>query len=191
MKRPGSCGAGLCLALGVGLASIGAQAQPAPAQATRPDERLIDQFGHRVAQAELSSHWLLVYFGYADCPQLCPAALTHMRLLLQALGTDGDRIQPIFVSVDPRRDTPEHLRAFAARFHPRLRALTGSEPALQDAARTFGVPVKADGGGGFDHGVLLYLAAPGGQVVRILHPDQPLSANLAQVRAALGAQDLR
>jgi len=151
------------------------------------DERLVDQFGHRVGSAAFDGHWLLIFFGYSACPDQCPAALTQMRLLLDRLGRDGDAIQPVFVSVNPVHDTPARLKEFAARFHPRLRALTGSEAAVADAARTFGVPVRSGAKGGFDHGVFTYLVAPDGRVVAMLHPAQPLSDNLAQIRRALTA----
>jgi len=153
--------------------------------AAKTDERLIDQFGHRVSPAELGGHWLLVFFGYADCPDLCPVSLTRMRLLLDKLGREGDAIEPLFVSVDPARDTPARLKEFAAHFHPRLKALTGSEAAIADAARSFSVPVSGGAKGGIEHGVFTYLAAPDGRVVAILHPQQPLSDNLAQIRRAM------
>ncbi|MBS0613159.1 MAG: SCO family protein [Proteobacteria bacterium] len=170
--------------------------QPSPSSLRTPqssatdgatDGRLIDQDGHRVGPAELDGHWLLIYFGYANCPDLCPASLLRQRQILDELGAPGETILPLFVSVDPQRDTQAVLKAFAAHFHPRLRALTGSQAAVMDAARTFGVPVKRDGGR-LDHGVFLYLAAPDGRVVAVLHPEQPLAANLRQVRAALAAR---
>jgi protein SCO1 len=159
-----------------------------PPAVARADDRLIDQYGHRVSPAELNGHWLLVYFGYADCPDLCPASLLRMRQLLDGLGAAGSGVVPVFVSVNPAADTPARLKAFAAQFHPRLRALTGSATAIADAARTFGVPVKrVEGRNLIDHGVFTYLAAPDGRVVATLHPSQPLSANLDQIRRAMVA----
>ncbi len=151
---------------------------------TAPDSRLIDQYGHRVGAQELSGHWLLVYFGYAACPDICPTTLTKMTVVMNRLGSAGAAITPLFVSVDPERDTPARLRKFAAHFHPRLRALTGDRAALADAAQTFGVPWKS-AGGGIDHGVMLYLAAPDGRVVRTFHPGQPVEDILAGIHAEL------
>ena len=168
--------------------------QPAiggPGFAVAADQRLIDQFGQRVSPAGLGGRWLLIYFGYIDCPDQCPASLTQMRLLLQQLGPAGDAIQPLFVSVDPVRDTPARLKNFAARFHPRLKALTGSEAAIADAARTFGVPVQGGANSGIEHGVFTYLVAPDGRVVAVLHPQQPLAYNLAQIRRALDGPQAR
>lgn len=173
----------------LGLLSVftaaGAGPRPLPSGA---DDRLIDQDGRRVGPAEISGHWLLVYFGYSSCPDLCPTALMRQRQIIEGLGAAGSHIMPMFVSVDPGRDTPAKLKAFVANFHPRLRALTGSEAAILDAARTFGVPVRREGGG-IDHGVFLYLAAPDGRVAAVLHPDQPLKVNLGQVRLALDGKD--
>ena len=66
-----------------------------------PDSRLIDQFGHRVGAQELNGHWLLVYFGYTACPDICPTALTTMTAVVHRLDADGVKVTPLFVSVDP------------------------------------------------------------------------------------------
>ena len=149
-----------------------------------PDSRLIDQFGHRIGAQELSGHWLLVYFGYTACPDICPTALTTMTAVVNRLDADGVKVTPLFVSVDPAHDSPARLREFAAHFHPRLRALTGDRAALADAAQSFGVPVKSSGGG-IDHGVMIYLAAPDGRVVKTFHSAQRVAEILAGIRAAL------
>ncbi len=164
------------------------RAPPSALETPKPDDRLIDQDGQRVSPAQLDGHWLLVYFGYADCPDLCPASLMRMRQLLDRLGPAGNDLLPLFVSVNPRVDTPARLKRFVSQFHPRLRALTGSEAAIADAARTFGVPVKRVAGKNLiDHGLFTYLADPRGRVVAILHPTQPVDANLEQIRRAMGA----
>lgn len=150
----------------------------------KADSRLIDQQGNRVGARELSGHWLLVYFGYASCPDICPAALSKMTAVLNQLDVRDNLVTPLFVSVDPAHDTPARLREFASNFHPRLRALTGSKAALADAAQTFGVPWSASGDG-IDHGVLMYLAAPDGRVVRTFHPEQGVTEILESVRTAL------
>lgn len=149
-----------------------------------PDSRLIDQYGHRVGPQELSGHWLLVYFGYTACPDICPTALTTMTAVVNRLDVEKVVITPMFVSVDPARDTPARLREFAAHFHPRLRALTGDQAALADAAHSFGVPWKTSKSG-IDHGVMIYLAAPDGRVVRTFHSSQSVAEMLAGIRSAV------
>lgn len=159
---------------------------------------LIDQFGHSVGAEELAGHWLLVYFGYAGCPDLCPTALTRMTAALYRLGSASNNLIPIFVSIDTVHDTPERLREYASHFHPRLRALTGSEGAIRDAAHTFGVALPAASpkpigsthptAGAFAHGVLIYLVAPDGRVVQAFHPEQPMADLVKSLRSHLSAE---
>jgi cytochrome oxidase Cu insertion factor (SCO1/SenC/PrrC family) len=150
------------------------------------ETRLIDQHGQPLDARALSGHWLLVYFGYANCQEICPAALTTLGAVLDRLGPAADRIEPLFVTLDPLHDSPEVMRTFAAHFNPRIRALTGTEDAVADAARTFSVPWKrAQDGGTIDHGTLLYLVAPDGQVVQVLHPQQPVADMVATIRNRL------
>ncbi len=149
--------------------------------------QLIDQYGHPLAASDLAGHWLLVYFGYTSCKDVCPAALTKMTAVLDRLGPAADSILPLFVSLDPDHDSAGRLRDFAAQFHPRLLALTGSEAAVADAAETFGVPWKrrAPSSNLIDHGMLMYLAAPDGRVVQVLHPQQSVSDLTGQIQARL------
>lgn len=151
------------------------------------ETRLIDQFGRPLDSRQLNGHWLLVYFGYASCRQICPASLTTMTSLLKGLGPLADSIDPLFVTLDPLHDSPQVMRAFAAHFDPRIRALTGSVQSVTEAARTFGVPWQsASGGSGIaDHGTLFYVVAPDGRVVQVMHPQQPLADLIAALRNRL------
>ncbi len=154
----------MVLALGVARSACGA-----------PETRLIDQFGHPLDARELSGHWLLVYFGFASCREICPAALTTMTAVLTRLGPLADSIDPLFVTLDPVHDSPAVMRDFIGHFHPRIRALTGSEQAVTEAARTFEVPWQSSPASPVsDHGTLFYLVAPDGRVVQALHPQQPV-----------------
>jgi cytochrome oxidase Cu insertion factor (SCO1/SenC/PrrC family) len=147
------------------------------------ETRLIDQFGRPLDARALSGHWLLVYFGYASCKEICPAALTTLGAVLDRLGPAADRIEPLFVTLDPAHDSPTVMRAFAAHFNPRIRALTGNADAVAEAARSFAVPWKRAGApGAIDHGTLLYLVAPDGQVVQMFHPQQPVGDLVATIR---------
>ena len=136
---------------------------------------------------ELNGRWLLVYFGYASCKEICPAALTTMTAVLGRLGSAGNAIDPIFVSLDSEHDTPTVLKSFAASFHPRLRALTGSAEAVADAARTFEVPWQRTSGSVLDHGTLFYLVAPDGHVAQVLHPQQSVADLAAAVAKRVSA----
>jgi protein SCO1/2 len=167
------------------LASLASLAAAARAAA---DERLIDQAGRPVPMDELRGRWLLVYFGYTACPDACPTALARISRALALLGPAGAGLVPVFVTVDPARDRPEVLRTYLAHFSPRIRGLTGSSGAVAEAARTFGVPVRARGGGvGFDHGVLIHLVAPNGRVLEAFHPELRAEEIAARLRVRLRA----
>ncbi len=152
------------------------------------ETRLIDQFGRPMEARELNGRWLLVYFGYTSCKEICPAALTAMTAVLNRLGSSADRIDPLFVTLDPSHDSPAVMRAYAAHFSPRIRALTGSPAAVADAARSFSVPWAASAQPGIiDHGTLFYLVAPDGHVMQMLHPQQPINNLVAAIRGRLSA----
>jgi protein SCO1 len=150
------------------------------------ETRLIDQFGHPLDARELAGRWVLVYFGYASCPEVCPAALTKMAAVLNRLGPEVNSIVPLFVSLDPH-DSPAQLRDFASRFYPRLRALSGSPAAVADAAQTFGVPWqrRSPPTDFIDHGMLMYLANPDGRIVQAFHPQQSVSELVSQIQSRL------
>jgi protein SCO1/2 len=156
------------------------------------ETRLIDQYERPLDARELSGRWLLVYFGYASCSEICPAALSTMTAVLKRLGPSADSIDPLFVTLDPIHDSPAVMRAFVAHFDPHIRALTGTPQAVAEAAHTFGVPWKAAASGAaassaVDHGVFYYLVAPDGTVVQILHPQQQVGELAAAIRRHLAA----
>ncbi len=152
------------------------------------ESRLIDQFGRPLDARELNGRWLLVYFGYASCREICPAALSTMTAVLTRLGPLADSIDPLFVTLDPAHDSPAVLRAFVAHFHPRIRALTGSMQAVTEAARTFEVPWQSSPISPVsDHGTLFYLVAPDGRVLQALHPQQPVNDLAAAISKRLSA----
>ena len=134
--------------------------------------------GQRVTEASYRGRFMMIYFGYTYCPDVCPTRLQEMTLALEALEAQAPelaaRITPVFITVDPRRDTPEALRAYAAHFHPRLEALRGSEAEVAAVIRSFQgyvnyVP-QAEGeaeGADFlvDHTAYVYLMGPDGAYV--------------------------
>jgi protein SCO1/2 len=93
--------------------------------------------GHLVTAASLPPEWLLVYFGYTYCPDICPASLLDLGSVLDLLGPLAARVQPIFITIDPERDTPDILGPYVANIDPRLLALTGSDAEIRTAARQF------------------------------------------------------
>ena len=87
---------------------------------------LTDHNGNRVTDAHFRGRIMLVLFGYTSCPDVCPSALQVLSAALGRLGSKADRFVPVLISVDPERDTPERLRLYVKRFHPRLVGLVGT-----------------------------------------------------------------
>jgi cytochrome oxidase Cu insertion factor (SCO1/SenC/PrrC family) len=98
---------------------------------------LIDQDGKRRTDTDFRGQFMLVYFGFTYCPDVCPTDLQQMALAVDQLGSAGDAVQPIFITVDPERDTSEHLKDYVAMFHPRFVGLTGDAGAIKEAARVY------------------------------------------------------
>lgn len=103
------------------------------------DFTLTDHDGARVGPADFDSDYLLIYFGYAFCPDVCPTELAEMSQALDMLGDEAGRVQPLFVTIDPERDTPEVLAGYVPLFHPRLVGLTGSAEDIGSAAEAYRV----------------------------------------------------
>jgi len=100
---------------------------------------LVDHTGHSMSGKDLEGKSLLVYFGYTYCPDVCPVELQIMSGALSALGAAAESIEPVFVTVDPERDTVEVLSGYVSHFDERLRGLTGTRGQVAAAARAFGV----------------------------------------------------
>ena len=156
-------------------ASITGPALPFPIEIT-PRFALIDQTGRAVTQADFAGRPMVIFFGYANCPGICPVALAYIAEALDILGPDGADIAPILITVDPARDTPAAMTAALAKYHPRLIGLTGSEAALAEARAVFQVEVKQvaetpEGGAIFAHGSFIYLFGGDGAIKSLLPPN--------------------
>ncbi len=101
--------------------------------------RLVDQTGALRSDSVYRGQYMLIYFGYTNCPDVCAIALIDMSEALELLGEAGNLIRPIFITIDPARDTVEVMKEYAANFHPRLVALTGEEAAIDEVAKACGV----------------------------------------------------
>jgi cytochrome oxidase Cu insertion factor (SCO1/SenC/PrrC family) len=100
---------------------------------------LTDQSGHRRSDSEFRGKLLIVYFGYTFCPDICPTDLQQIGLAVDRLGEAGAAVQPVFITIDPDRDTPEVLAQYVPSFHPRLIGLTGTPDELAAVAREYKV----------------------------------------------------
>ena len=122
---------------------------------------LTDQDGKRVDEAQFRGKLMLVNFGYSFCPDVCPTALLDMSQAMEALGADADKVQPIFITIDPERDTPPEMKKFLSNFDPRLIGLTGTAQEIAAAAKAYRVfYAKAKGAERdylMDHSALVYL----------------------------------
>ncbi len=146
------------------------------------DFSLIDQDGKKRTYAEFDGQYRIVYFGYTNCPDICTPDVQNLMAGLKAFEKDQPasttKIQPIFITVDPQRDTPAVLKQFTSAFHPRLIGLTGSEADITAAAKKFAVYHARVEGSQPDaylmsHSQQPYLMAPDGKPLAILPADQP------------------
>jgi protein SCO1/2 len=144
------------------------------------DYTLVDQSGRRVTQDDVAARPGLLYFGYSFCPDVCPLDLHRNAVAVDILSENSHDVAPIFVSLDPGRDTPAHLSDFARNLHPAMIAMTGTPDEVRAAAAAFRVSYDihepgADGHYLIDHTTLTYLVMPGHGVVeafgRALGPD--------------------
>ncbi len=135
---------------------------------------------------DLHGKVVLLYFGYAKCPDVCPTSLSMNARALTALSPEErSKTRLLFVSVDPERDTPASLKAYAAYFHPEMIAATGSLEQVAAVARAYGVgyakrPPQADGSYAVDHSAQTYVIAPDGHLAAMIDfgstPDQVVDA---------------
>ena len=137
---------------------------------------LTDQNGVVRHDTDFRGKLMLIYFGYTYCPDACPAALTVMTSALDELGNTAKDVQPIFITVDPERDTVAQMKAYASNFHPRLLALTGSVEETAAAARAYRIyfeKVKPEGGGDYlvDHSSLTFLMGRDGKFLTYFGPE--------------------
>jgi protein SCO1 len=153
---------------------------------------LTDQNGARRTEADFRGKLMLVYFGFTYCPDVCPTDLQQMGLAVDRLGSAGETVQPIFVTVDPERDTAAHLRDYLPLFHPRFVGLTGEPTAVQEAARAYRVYYKKvmwDGGSDYtvDHSAFIYLMDRDGSYLGFFPPGTSAERLAETIRESLGA----
>lgn len=138
---------------------------------------LVDETGRTVTSDTYAGRWRLMYFGFTYCPDVCPTDTAALAAGLKAFETAfparAEKVQPLFVSFDTERDTPEVLVEFTDHFHPRLTGLTGSPEQMQAALETFRIyaskiPGATEGSYSYDHSALVYLMDPEGKPVEFV-----------------------
>lgn len=151
---------------------------------------LTDQDGRRVSDRDFAGRFRIVYFGFSHCPDVCP---TDLALIGQALDrlekrrpAAAARVQPIFITVDPERDTPAALKPYVAAFHPRLIGLTGTPAEIAGVATRFGIyhskeEPRAGGGYNVQHSRHVLLFGPRGEPIAILPHERGPDAMAAEL----------
>ncbi len=158
---------------------------------------LVDQNGVAVSDTDFRGRFMLVFFGYTYCPDICPTGLGRNSDALDLLGKAADRVVPIFVTVDPERDTVEQIRSYADFFHPRLVALTGTPEQIAAVAKSYRVYyAKAMEEGRapedylIDHSSITYVMGPDGRFLGHFGHDvspERMAERLARIIAEAGA----
>lgn len=141
---------------------------------------LTDHTGRQVTEKDYAGRHTLVLFGFTYCPDVCPSGLQVMSAALDKLGKTAEKITPIFISLDPERDTPQQLAQYVPSFHPRLVGLTGTPEEVDKAARAYRVfyrkvrDEKSTAAYTIDHSALIYLMGPDGSyVAHFSHTTSP------------------
>ncbi|MEP0337146.1 MAG: SCO family protein [Alphaproteobacteria bacterium] len=149
---------------------------------------LTDHHGRTVTEQDFHGRWQLVFFGFTFCPDICPTTLSVMAQVLDTLGDDAKRLAPLFITVDPERDTPEVLAEYVGAFHSNIIGLTGTSEQIKQAAKSFRVfygkteKVEAPGGYVMGHSGYMYLMTPDGSYDAVfsenLHPPEKIAAEI-------------
>lgn len=174
----------LCLA--TGSVSIAAT----PDTLSKDAFTLIDEQGNPFNIATTRGQVVVLFFGYTSCPDVCPTTLLSVKALMNRLRDVANRVQPIFVSVDPGRDTPEVLRRYTDYFHPSIIGITGNQDALRQLARRFHTSYRYEGktdSGSYtvDHTSDLYILNPQGTLVQAFPYGTPIDVLVERVRMLL------
>ncbi len=157
---------------------------------------LTDHHGRAVTDETFRGRFALLYFGYTFCPDLCPTNLLTMAEALEALGPAGERVQPLFVTVDPARDDPAALRDYMAHFGPRFLGLRGTPAQTRAVLKAWRVhrrkvPAGTGGDAGdylVDHATLTFLMGPDGRFRTLFPHDTQAGAMAAALRRYLAAE---
>jgi protein SCO1/2 len=160
---------GLVVFLGALFLASGRQYGVPTASAIGGPFNLVDQSGKPITDADLKGKPFLVFFGYTHCPDVCPTTLFDVSEVLRALGTDANKTQALFVTVDPERVTPAVLKDYLSSFDPRIIGVTGDEAAIaaaEKAYRVYAKKVPTEGGSyTMDHTAIVYLMNKDGRFV--------------------------
>jgi protein SCO1/2 len=194
----------LVFALAIGLLTLGAAVaaflltRGGESGGTRPSAAaiggpftLMDTTGKTVTDQTYRGKWLLIYFGYTFCPDACPTALSNMSVALKKVGSTAGSLQPLFITVDPKRDTVQVMSDYLKSFDPRIVGLTGTQAQIDNVAkayRIYAAPQNANGGDYLvDHSAYLYLMDPQGRFVNVISGEASGDEMAERLRKAIGS----
>ncbi|KQT20764.1 MULTISPECIES: SCO family protein [unclassified Bradyrhizobium] len=149
---------------------------------------LVSTKGESVTDQSFRGKWLLIFFGYTFCPDLCPTALANVSVALEKFGTDTSRLQPLFITVDPQRDTRDVMADYLQSFDPRILGLTGTQAQIDSVTKEYRVYVALDkterSGNDYlvSHSAYLYLMDPQGKFVNVIEGNEGGDAIAAWLR---------
>lgn len=180
--------------LGIAAVRIAADSRHGNATAALPGIsghfRLTTSDGGTASDRSFPGKWLLVYFSYTFCPDACPTALNALGTALDELGPLASEAQPIFITVDPERDTPQVVADYAKAFDPRIVGLSGTVEQIAAAAKEFRVYYKVRSLGNdeyaIDHSSFIYVIDPRGRVVELLTGNLPGHSMAEELRRLMG-----
>ncbi|TBU71017.1 SCO family protein [Pseudomonas daroniae] len=150
---------------------------------------LQDQHGRAVNEQTFSGQWLLVFFGFTRCADICPATLMHMAKVLDGLGEQARQVQPLFISLDPERDTPDVLAAYTSFFDERILGLTGSVEQIRQVADAYSVYFQKVPMGDtymLDHTGSIYLMGPKGELAELFSQRMTAEAMVQAISSSIG-----
>ncbi|MAM12219.1 SCO family protein (plasmid) [Martelella lutilitoris] len=157
----------------------------------RPTFSLLDAEGRVRMPSDFAGKHLLVFFGFTNCPDVCPTTLAEVAQVMEGLGDDAGKVQPLFISIDPTRDRSLELAEYTAAFHPSILGLAGDEAQTRAAARSFRIFYEREDSSGapdgytMAHSAALYLIGPDGNWLRQFSYGTPASEILNDLRQRL------
>jgi protein SCO1/2 len=152
---------------------------------------LVDHRGKAVTERDYLNKPTLVFFGFTQCPDVCPTTLLDITNRLNELGTNARRLNALFITVDPERDTPAQLAAYLSSFHDQITGLSGTSENVAQVVKAFRVVARkvplADGGYTMDHTASVYLLNSGGGFVGLLNYQEPEATARRKIQRLLNS----
>ena len=157
--------------------------------AFRADFELTDHNGMVQTDEYLAGRWMLVFFGFANCPDVCPTTLAEVAAVMDGLGSDATQVQPLFISIDPKRDTVAAMAEYVSYFHPAIQGWRGSRDQTMRAAEGFRASYEkvATGGGDYtmNHTASVFMFDAEGQFAGTIDYHEPREFAVPKIRRVL------